>query len=114
MDPIQLYKGGKNNFNAAGLYYEYLKAIGKVGDRLTGTPIPKHLFAGTMPFIMLKPFANSALKLSDSKDIILRMTPASTYGQPVQTVNKQIWIILFEIASFRILPDGSVQTASLK
>lgn len=108
--PVQLYTL-HNNFDSTELYYEYLKMLGKVSDRLTGYPITRDLFSGTMPFIALKPFANDAIKLSDSKDIILRMIQK---GAAPSVANNGLWIILFECASFRILPDGSVQTASLR
>lgn len=107
--PIEMQKEGA--FNPAGLYNEYLKAIGKVGDRLNGSPITLDLFGSTMPFIFLKPFANDAIKLSDSKDIILRF---SNVGNLRHDQSKRVWVVLFELASFRIATDGSVSTMGYK
>jgi hypothetical protein len=110
--PLELTSKTSNRFNSTPLYYEYLKALGKVGDRLTGNPMSKRLFEKTMPIILLKPFANDAVKLSDAKDILLRMTSSGVL--PNLDVDKNIWIVVFTLSSFRILPDGSVQSAGLK
>jgi hypothetical protein len=108
--PLDIVKtatdGGSAGLNVAGMYNEFLKMQGKAGDRLNGYPITTALMGRTMPFISLKPFANDAIKLSDSKDIILRMPSAGT--TPAREVNKNCWVILFELASFKINVDGTV------
>jgi hypothetical protein len=109
-DPIEL-RGANNHFSPQGLYYEYLKSIGKLSDRLTGQPIPRAIFNSTMPFIMVKPFSNSALKMSESKDVIIRF---GSVGNLTQASSKQVWVVLFTLTSFRINVDGSVSTMSAK
>lgn len=96
--------------NVAGMYNEFLKMQGKTGDRLNGYPMTMELMGTTMPFIALKPFANDAIKLSDSKDIIIRMPGAA----PTLQRNYNCWVVLFELASFKINVDGSVLQQSSK
>lgn len=105
--PLNMLNG--HHFDASGVYYEYLKALGKVADRLNGSPLSRDVFASTMPFIWLRPFANDAVKLSDAKDLIIKMSGSSSN---VNTTLKtgDIDVIVFQLKSFRIDVDGTISS----
>lgn len=105
--PINMLNG--HHFDSSAIYYEYLKALGKVADRMNGSPLPRDLFASTMPFIWLRPFANDAVKLSDAKDLIIKMSgSSSSVSSSLKTGD--IKVIIFQLKCFRIAVDGTVST----
>jgi len=102
--PISLVSN--NSFDATGIYYEYNKASGKIGDRLTGSLIPFDTYQSTMPIIWLKPFTGSAAHLSDAQDILIKFGSNSiTFSK-----DKSFYAIVYELVSFRVNVDGTVQT----
>ena len=103
--PIPLVVDGQ--FEPSGIYYEMLKASGKVGDRMVGSPIPFELFGTTMPFIHLKPFSGNAIHTSDASDVIIKFGDSTVS----QIKNKTFYAIVFEAVPIRINVDKTVQTA---
>lgn len=111
-NPIQLLTGSATtHFKSDELYYEYIKAFGKVGDRVTGQPMSKDLFCSTMPFVFLKPYSNEAIKLSDTRDLVIKMTGASGNVSTAPGAAR-FSIILFSPKFWRIAVDGTLSTPS--
>ena len=59
--PIQCSKSqnGVTCLDPSGLYYEYLKGIGKLGMRDLHAAMPYDVFRTTMPFIYLRPWSDN-------------------------------------------------------
>lgn len=106
--PITLTVG--DYLNTTELYFEFLKATGKVSDRLNGAPLPKWLFSSTMPFALLKPWSGNAGKLSDARDLVVSMPEYETL---VGGANKtdQIWVICNVLKTVKIAVDGTVSVS---
>lgn len=108
--PISLINS--SHFDPSGIYYEYLKAFGKVGDRVTGPPMSYELFRETMPFIWLKPFSNNAIKLSGVGDLTIRMSQGSaSVTSAIKT--GRIHIISHILKVFNISSDSVVSQPTL-
>lgn len=103
-NPIKLENSG--HFDASELYYEYLKATGRVSDRAHDAMIGRYLFQSTMPFAYLKPFSNNAAKLSDAKDLIVKMPLSGT--QIANSHQGDFYLCVFVLKVIRLASDGSM------
>jgi len=92
-----------NQLNTTELYYEYLKAIGKLNG---GQPaVTYEMFKNVMPFIMLKPFTNNAVRLG-SGDLTLRLDGSSSQLKPG---NRNFHCVISAHKFIEILTDGTTR-----
>lgn len=99
-------------FNPIPAYREYVKACARTSRVDTAPAIPLEIFATTMPFIYIKPWADNAIHLNTyASDIQLYITGGTSWAD--KTGGNMLSIVVFHHKVFRIGVNGIPKLVSM-